>query len=108
MLNGIRTILYVGLRWEVQLFSPRYWKNFDAHAHISGSEETTHNCICTVWGLQRFILLTQQPEPLESLFLKGFSYKLFDVLETATNCDGYKSQLATVRGSDLLKINTSI
>lgn len=59
MLNGNRTILYVGLMWEVQLFSPQDHQKFDANAHISGTvEETTHNYTCTVWGLQGLIPLT--------------------------------------------------
>lgn len=82
----------------MQLFSPQDQQKFDACAHIARTgEETTHSCTCTVWGLQGLTPLTLalQPEPLESLFLKGFSSKLFHVLETATNCDGYKSQLAS-------------
>lgn len=83
---------------EVQLFSPQDQQELDARAHISGTiEETTHNCTHTVWRLQGLIPLTlaQHPEPLEPLFLKGFSSKLFHVSETAINCDGYKSQLAS-------------
>lgn len=63
-------------------------------SHISGTvEETTR----TVWELQGLIQLTlaQHPEPLESLFLKGFNPNLFHVSETATNSNGYKSQLAS-------------